>query len=275
MGMSAFKTNPEPPMSLQLCVLASGSSGNCTYVGSSATGVLIDAGLSGKETLRRLESVGVDPGGVHAVCVTHEHSDHRSGLGVLQRKLGLQLYANTGTVEAVERDPKLQGLSWSIFSTGSPFQVGEMHVEPFSVPHDSYDPVGFCIRCGDACVGVVSDMGVATAAIRERLRHCQVLVIESNHDEDMLRDADRPWSLKQRIAGRQGHLSNTQAGELVADLAGPHLQTVFLAHLSGDCNTPDLATKTVRRVLEKRGITHVDVKLTYANRVSDVAQASA
>jgi phosphoribosyl 1,2-cyclic phosphodiesterase len=262
-------------MALQLCVLASGSSGNCTYIGAPGMGMLIDAGLSGKETLRRLDAVKVAPDGIEAVCLTHEHSDHRSGLGILQRKLGLRIYANTGTVEAVERDPKLQGLSWSIFATGSPFQVGEFHVQPFSVPHDSYDPVGFCVRHGDACVGVVSDMGVATSAIRERLRQCQILVIESNHDEDMLRDADRPWSLKQRIMGRQGHLSNTQAGELVADLAGPHLQTVFLAHLSGDCNTPELAMKTVRRVLEKRGITHVDVKLTYSDRVSDVAQASA
>ncbi|MCK5529054.1 MAG: MBL fold metallo-hydrolase [Kiritimatiellae bacterium] len=255
-------------MGLKLSVLASGSSGNCTYIASETTHLLIDAGLSGKKTIKLLEQVDGNAEHINAICLTHEHSDHRSGLGVLQRKFGLQLFGNAGTIEAVEMDKKLVGLDWSIFSAGQSFSIGDLVVEPFSVPHDSYDPVGFVVCCADIRVGVVTDMGVATAAIRDRLKGCSALVVESNHDEDMLRDADRPWMLKQRIAGRQGHLSNTQAGELVVDVAGPELKSVFLAHLSGDCNTPELALDSMRSVLDGNNLGHIDVYMTFADKAS-------
>ena len=260
-------------MALSLCVLASGSSGNCIYVASSRTRILIDAGLSGKETARRLDHIGISADSVHAVCVTHEHDDHRASLGVLQRRHGVNLYANNGTIEAMRHVAKLQQLEWNVFTTGVPFEVGDFSVEPFSVPHDSYDPVGFVLSCDGFSVGIVTDMGMPTELIRERLRRCQALVIEANHDEQMLRDAERPWSLKQRIAGRQGHLSNEQAAELVAGLAGDHLKVVFLAHLSSDCNRPDLARDTVCRALEKRGVGHVDVRLTYPERPTELFQS--
>lgn len=257
-------------MALKVCVLGSGSSGNCIFVGSERTSILIDAGLSFRETARRLVSVDVDPATVEAVCLTHEHDDHKSGLAVLHRRLGPALYANAGTIEGVERAEALRGLPWNVFTSGAPFRIGEFTMEPFTVPHDAYDPVGFVVRCGDVRVGIVTDMGMVTGVIRERLRHCQTVVIECNHDDGLLRDAKRPWSLKQRIAGRQGHLSNAAAGTLITEIAGRHLRSVFLAHLSSECNRPDLAAAAVRHALLGGGHDHVSVNLTYPDRPSEV-----
>lgn len=259
-------------MPLKVLVLASGSSGNAIYVASQQTRILIDAGLSGKEIGRRLEAIGVNVSTLSAVCVTHEHDDHTSALGVLQRRFGIPLYANAGTIQAVGQTDKLSDVKWNMFTTGSAFPVGDLRLEPFSVPHDSYDPVGFVVSSADDRVGIVTDMGMATSLVRERLKNCRVIVIEANHDEKMLKDADRPWSLKQRIAGRQGHFSNSQATELIAEIAGPTLKVIFLAHLSSDCNRPELAEKVMRTALDKIGRNDIVVKLTYPDRVSDVAE---
>ncbi|MCE9612680.1 MAG: MBL fold metallo-hydrolase [Lentisphaerae bacterium] len=259
-------------MPLTLCVLASGSAANCIYVASPTTRVLIDAGLSGRETERRLEALGLPLSGIAAVCVTHEHDDHRAALRVLQQRHGLRLYANAGTIEAIERHDAFRGLEWQVFATGVPFTIGDLRVEPFPVPHDSYDPVGFVVSDAMTRVAVVTDIGMATSLVRERLKGCQTVVIESNHDEEMLRNSKRPWSLKQRILGRQGHLSNAQACELVAEVAGPQLRTVFLAHLSDDCNRPEMALGSMRRALERAGHPEVAIKLTYTDRVSDVVE---
>lgn len=258
-------------MAITVCVLASGSKANCIYVASERTAILVDAGLSGKETERRLQLIGASLDRVSAVCLTHEHDDHRAALGILHRRNGVALYANAGTIQAIEQQtPDGKPLPWQVFTTGSPFDIQDLHIEPFSVPHDSYDPVGFAISCGGARVGLVTDMGLPTTLIRQRLRNCQALVIEANHDEGMLKDAPRPWALKQRILGNQGHLSNAQAAELVTDIAGPQLKAVFVAHLSSECNRPDLAVRTVRTALEKGGHGHVEVKLTYADQPSEV-----
>lgn len=257
-------------MALKLCVLASGSSGNCTYVGSETTGILIDAGLSGRETARRLGEIGVAMDFIRAICVTHEHSDHTSGLGVLHRNGQVALYANSGTIEGIQARDSGATLAWNVFSTGSPFQVGDLRLEPFSVPHDAYDPVGYVVACGDRRVGIVTDMGMVTGLIRERLRACQAIVVESNHDERMLKDCDRPWRLKQRIYGRQGHLSNTHAAELIAEIAGSALAAAYLAHMSQDCNRPELAVRAVEEALRRRGVDRVSIRLAGPDRVSDV-----
>jgi len=261
-------------MSLRVCILGSGSSGNCTYIGSDSTGVLIDAGLSGKETENRLGQIGVQVSQVQGICLSHEHNDHTSGLRVLHRRHGIPIYANGGTLEAMRRDAKFAELEWRVFTTGSPFEVGVLRIEPFSVPHDAYEPVGFVVIFGDDRVGIVTDMGVATTLVRERLRRCQVVIIEANHDEEMLMGAERPWYLKQRIMGRQGHLSNQLAAEVVAEIAGPELQCVFLAHLSKDCNRQELAVKTAREMLIEAGHSHVAVSCAFPDRVSDVWAAS-
>ena len=257
-------------MALKLCVLASGSTGNCTYVAGETTRVLVDAGTSCREIERRLSSIGVAPADIAAVCLTHEHDDHRSSLATFYKRYRPALYANAGTVDALERDPKLRGLSWSIFTTGQAFEVGDLRLEPFSVPHDSYDPVGFIVTDGRVRLGMVTDMGVPTELIRQRLRDCDAAVVESNHDEDLLGNSRRPWSLIQRIKGRQGHLSNRQAGRLIADIAGPRLKTVLLAHLSAQCNRGELALKTVSGLLNGSGVAGVQVKLTYPDRPSEV-----
>lgn len=255
---------------MKFCVLASGSSGNCIYVASAGARLLIDAGISGRETVRRLEQIGATPARVQAICLTHEHSDHIAGLSVLQGRFKMALYANSGTIEALRRDEKLASLQWHVFATGSPFEIGDLSLEPFSVSHDAYDPVGFVVKTDAARIGIVTDIGVSTHLVREKLKHCQALVVEANHDESLLTEAERPWHLKQRIAGRQGHLSNQHAAELIAASAGPGLTHVFLAHLSADCNDPKLALKIVSAALRKQGHPNVRVTLTYPDRISEV-----
>ena len=255
---------------MKICVLGSGSKGNCTFVGSDRTRLLIDAGLSSRQTHLRLRSAGLPEESIDAICVSHEHSDHRSGLKTLQRHTGAELYANSATIEAIERDARLRGLPWKQFTTGSAFRIGDLDIEPFSVPHDSYDPVGFIIRHENDSIGIVTDMGIPTELIRNKLRNCRIIVLESNHDETLLRDSPRPWSLKKRIMSRQGHLSNQQAAELLSEISGPALKAVFLAHLSSDCNNPELALKTSVDALLAREMNHVKVLLTYADRASDM-----
>ncbi len=255
---------------MKICVLGSGSSGNCTFVCSETTRILIDAGLSGRETVRRLDQIGEKPSDFQAICLTHEHSDHIVGLGVLHSRFGVDLYANSGTMEAIQRVPKMRRLKWHVFTTGSAFEIGDLILEPFAVPHDAYEPVGFIVSSGDTRIGIVTDMGMCTHLIRERLKSCQVLVVESNHDEQLLLDAKRPWYLKQRISGRHGHLSNKRAAEMIVDVASSHLICVFLSHLSLDCNSPDLALKTTRNALKLHGHQHVQVSLTYPDQISEI-----
>lgn len=260
----------ELAVSLSLCVLGSGSSGNCTYVGSENTHILIDAGLSFKETIARLDMINVSASSVSAICVTHEHSDHRVSLGTFSRRMKVELYANSGTIQAIEQDEKLRDLRWNVFSNGVPFAIGDVEVLPFSVPHDSYDPVGFIVAQGKSKVGIVTDMGMATGVIRERLKHCEAVVIEANYDADLLKNSGRPWSLKQRILGRQGHLSNSQAGVLLSEIACGTLHFAFLAHISSECNKPDLALATICRAMSDSGHTDVQVKLTYPDKPGDM-----
>jgi phosphoribosyl 1,2-cyclic phosphodiesterase len=257
-------------MALRVCVLGSGSRGNCTYIGSGTTSILVDAGLSARETVKRLEQIGKAPEDIRAVCVSHEHSDHVAGLRVLHTRHGIPLYANAGTVEGVGRDLRMRELPWQVFTNGSPFGIGDMTIEPFSVPHDAYDPVGFVIDAGGVRIGVVTDMGIPTTLVRERLKRCRVVVVEANHDERMLKEAKRPWHLKQRIMGRQGHLSNETAAGMLADIAGPDLDQVFLAHISDECNEEGLAVQTTESELAKTGCNHVKVRATFADRVSEV-----
>lgn len=257
-------------MSFQLCILASGSSGNCTYVGSDQTGILVDAGLSGKETQRRLEQLGLGLAGIKAVCISHEHGDHTAGLRVLNRRHAIPLFVNAATREALCRAEKSEDLSWNIFQSGSGFSVGDLELEPFTVPHDAADPVGFIIKAGALRIGIATDIGMITERVVDALRGCHALVIEANHDEHLLEAAERPWALKRRIKGRLGHLSNEHAAEMVVRVAGPNLQHVFLAHLSADCNRHELALHTAMKTLKAAGYGHVRVSLTFPDRISDV-----
>lgn len=260
---------------MKICVLASGSSGNCIFVASEKTRVLIDAGISCLQTVKRLGQIGVGIEAIDAICLSHEHDDHTNGVRILHKRHGIPLYANGGTADALSRREGMEGVPWKVFTTGVGFRVGDLDVESFSIPHDAYEPVGFAIRCGADRIGIALDVGTPTTLIRERLRGCCAVVVEANHDEQLLQEAVRPWSLKQRIRGRQGHLSNRVAAEMLAEIAGPALQQVFLGHLSEDCNRPDLAVRTVCAALDRCGQGHVRVVATYPDRVAEVWTSAA
>lgn len=262
-------------MSVQVCVLGSGSKGNCTYIGAPDCRILLDAGLSGRAVETRLAQIGVEIASIDGICVSHEHSDHTAGIAILHKRYGIPVYANSGTIEGMSRNEKLAALPWRIFSTGMRFALGSFDIEPFSVSHDAMDPVGFIIEYGDVRVGVLTDIGIVTQLIRERLRGCDAVVLESNHDDYLLQEAPRPWHLKQRIRGRQGHLSNQSAMEMVTSIADERLQHVFLAHLSEDCNRPDLALEAVRDGLKGAGLLHIAVVCCFPDRISEIWTYSA
>ncbi len=259
-------------MSIKLCVLASGSSGNCTFIGTETTRILIDAGISAKKTVERLAEIGETPEALDAICVTHEHSDHISGIRVLQKKYDIPVYANAGTLDGIRAALKGVEVTCRQFTTGSLFEIGDVRLEPFSVSHDAYEPVGFVMRVGGCSIGLATDVGIVTHLLREKLRSCDVVVIEANHEESMVHAAPRPWSLKQRILSNQGHLSNSASAGLIADIAGEGLKHLFLAHLSGDCNSPTHARRAFETVLVKAGHHHITVRLTGADQVSEILE---
>lgn len=241
---------------VRVCVLGSGSSGNCTWVECGDDAILVDAGLSAQRTRRTLKACGLDETKLRAICVTHEHSDHVAGIARLHALFGIPAYANTGTARAVKGVP---AECWKCFVTGNPFGVGPFEIYPFLLPHDAYEPVGYRIACGGVSIGIATDLGMATTLVRGKLAGCDMLVLEANHDEELVRDAMRPWGLKQRILGNQGHLSNKAAAALIGELAGENLRTVVLAHLSRDCNREELALETVREYLAEHGVRGVEV----------------
>lgn len=259
-------------MSIKLCILASGSSGNCTFIGTETTRILIDAGLSAKKATEKLAEIGETPDALDAICVTHEHGDHIAGIRVLQKKHGIPVYANAGTLEGIRVARQGGDVICRQFTTGSAFEIGDLCLEPFSVPHDAYEPVGFVIRNGDCSIGLATDIGIVTNLLREKIRACEVVVIEANHDEAMVHEAARPWSLKQRILSNQGHLSNRASAGLIAEIAGEGLKHLFLAHLSSDCNSPLRVQRTFETVLADAGYDHIRVYLTGASEVSEVLE---
>lgn len=256
-------------MALKMCILGSGSKGNSIYVASEQTALLVDAGLSAKQTQLRLERIGVDMADIKGVCISHEHHDHIAGLRVLAKRMQANLYANAGTVKAVGSKAGNGDLNWNIFTTGSPFAVGDLEVMPFSLSHDAYEPVGYIVSSGEDRVGIATDLGMVTTLARERLKGCRAIVIEANHDEKLLVASRRPWYLKQRIMSRQGHLSNNAAATAIVECASDKLGRVYLAHLSDECNELELAKKRVGAVLQDADLGHVELLATYPDRESE------
>lgn len=235
-----------------LTVLGSGSAGNCAVLRTGNCTLLIDGGLSARQIVRRLEQAGGSPDRLDGILLTHEHIDHVCGLEVFCRKWSVPVYCNALTAAALRSREDLVRKDWRLFTTGRDFSIGDITVEPFSVPHDAMDPVGFVFHCGTASVGYLTDLGVATRLVMERVRRVSTLVLEANHDEKMLQeDTRRPWPVKQRIMSRHGHLSNQAAAEVAARL--PELRRIVLGHLSRDCNAPELALETVRRAVSGSG----------------------
>jgi phosphoribosyl 1,2-cyclic phosphodiesterase len=238
---------------LQLTILGSGSSGNCALVESAGTRLLVDAGFSARQIARKLATVGLDIADLHGILLTHEHSDHTAGLKVLCGSLRLPLYCNRLTADCLRHNlPHFDG--WRLFNTGDRLAIGDLAVETFSVPHDANDPVGFVIEHAEARVGFLTDLGHPTELAIERVRRCHAILLEANHDLDLLQnDTRRPWPVKQRILSRHGHLSNAGAAEVVRRVLHHDLSHIFLGHLSPDCNTPELALATIGAVLDALG----------------------
>ncbi len=245
---------------LRFSVLGSGSGGNSAVLCSGQTKILIDAGLSARQLVLRLEACGIDADELDAVLLTHEHGDHTTGLDVFCRKRCLPIYATAHTCELV-REKMRSEVSWKKFEAGSCFQVGDIDVESFSVPHDAVDPVGFVMRAAGTALGLLSDVGHVTAMTRDHLRDLDTLFVEANYDETMLQnDVRRPWATKQRISSRHGHLSNHQTADLLASVASDRLCRVVLGHLSSDCNCPVHAAKFVGDRLRSEGFDDVEVE---------------
>jgi len=233
---------------LTVCILASGSKGNAILVADQQTKVLFDAGLSGIEIERRCKSKGFHPDQLDAIVVSHEHSDHIQGVGVLARRFGLPVHISKKTNQSAG---SMLGKIVDIrhFECGTPFAVNTWTISPFSISHDAEDPAGFTIHNNGMKIGIATDLGVVTAMVRERLKSCQILILEANHDPEMLKNGPYPWPLKQRIQSRTGHLSNEASRELVTALKHNDLQHVVLAHLSETNNTPEKALQEVRLAL--------------------------
>jgi phosphoribosyl 1,2-cyclic phosphodiesterase len=271
-----------------MTVLASGSKGNSTLVSSSRTRILVDAGLSCRELMKRMQMADEDPATIDALLITHEHQDHVQGVAVLARKLGVPVYFTQATHRAwmrwmmpqkrltyaawlalrqqpacVEEAPEekipaektedpcsLPGVEY--FAAGSGFSIGDIAVTPFTIPHDAADPVGFVFEADGVRVAIATDLGYMPPNVKMAIRNCDVLMLESNHDLEMLRDGPYPWSVKQRVMSRVGHLSNEAASEFLEKNYDGNASYVVLAHLSESNNLPELARVTAERALRDR-----------------------
>lgn len=230
------------------CPLASGSKGNCIYIGTESTKILIDAGISARAIRDRLDTIGVSLEDIDAVLVTHEHVDHIRGLDILGCKMGIPIFANSDTAKAIygilNQCPKFK-----IFSTGESFEFGDLEVHPFSIQHDAIDPVAFTVRALGLKLGFCADLGFATTLVASQLKGCDYLYLEANHEPSMVHASARPMVYKKRVLSRQGHLSNEECAKLLEQIYHEGLKHVHLAHLSSECNSPDLALKIITEKL--------------------------
>lgn len=241
------------PSPMRFCALASGSRGNALFVSGGRTGLLIDAGLAGREIERRLSFRGIAIERLTAIVVTHEHTDHLKGVGVLSRRWGLPVYMSRETRKAGAGQLG-RVATVECFESGRSFAVGNLQVHPFAVSHDAADPVGFTVGFNGIRIGIATDLGVATANVKTHLKRCALVVLEANHDAEMLQSGPYPWPLKQRIQSRSGHLSNHDAARLIAEIHHDGLRHVILGHLSETNNTPEKAMAAVGRVLGRSSI---------------------
>ncbi|MBR1587714.1 MAG: MBL fold metallo-hydrolase [Kiritimatiellae bacterium] len=244
---------------MRLRVFGSGSQGNALAIRSGATLLLLDCGFSCRELERRMSACGVRADDVTAVLFTHDHTDHCRGVATFHRRHPrVPLYANGNTADAIAT---LTGVEdgWRVFETAEPFSIGEIEVTSFSIPHDAADAVGYLFSDKTSSLFVGTDMGVPTLPVKHALAQATCAVLESNHDPTLLACSDRPVSLKQRISGRCGHLSNQDAADLVREVAPPRLKTLLLAHLSRPCNAPHLALESMREAL--KDINRADIAL--------------
>jgi phosphoribosyl 1,2-cyclic phosphodiesterase len=263
-------------MGFRFCSLASGSSGNCQYIATEEFRVLLDVGLAGKRIVQGLESIGENAEKINGILVTHEHSDHIKGIGILSRRFNIPIYANTKTWEVMRNKiGVVQEENIRYFETGKPFEIGDISIKAFPISHDAVEPVAFSFHHDKAKISIATDLGYVSDEIKEEIQDADFLVLESNHDVNMLKMGSYPWYLKKRILGDHGHISNDTAGSVLADMVESNgsLRHVLLAHLSKENNFPELAFETVKEILTARKIKvgmDINIDLTYRDRVSKV-----
>jgi phosphoribosyl 1,2-cyclic phosphodiesterase len=248
---------------IEICALASGSNGNCYYIGNEHEAVLVDAGISCKQILFRIHECGLDASKIKGIFVSHEHSDHLRGVKVLSNRLGIPAWFSQATLDVISGPelPKLTG----IFTPGKAVKSGSFTIHSFLKNHDAVEPCSFRIEHDGWNIGVFTDIGEACDLLKSHLRKCHAVFLETNYDEGMLWNGSYPWVLKKRVASSVGHLSNDQAFELIRDYAGPELVHVFLSHLSGENNSPELATKRFMPLTDR-----FEVRLTSRQTYSEL-----
>ena len=233
-------------------MLASGSSGNCSFISTGNTRLLIDAGLSFRELRRRLELIGESPHSIDAVLVTHEHCDHISGLSRLTKRVGVPIFITRLTAPRIEWEncaPRLE-----TFQAGASLSIGDIAIDSFTIPHDAIDPVGFCFRANGVKIGLVTDLGYIPDSIKFHLRGSEILLLESNHDLEMLKVGPYPWAVKQRVMSRNGHLSNDVVSDYVLEEFDGSTTTLILGHLSEHNNHPEIVRMVAQQALDRRAL---------------------
>lgn len=251
-------------------MLGSGSSGNCTFLATSRVKILVDAGFSYREIARRLMLIGERPESVQGVLITHEHSDHISGLARLAQKLRIPVYLSALTRAALPPGAELPAVE--LIEPGQRFAIGDLTVEPFTIPHDAVDPVAFRFAAEGLQLIVATDLGYLPENVKHFLRGCHCMVVESNHDLEMLKNGPYPWYVKQRVMARTGHLSNASLGEFLRNEFDGQAQVLVLAHLSEQNNHPQIARMEAAAALEQRGAPLPRLVVSSQSEPTDVFQ---
>lgn len=252
-------------LAVEFCTLVSGSSGNSTFIGTKHTRILIDVGVSGKLIQEGLGQLQLTGSQIDGIFITHEHLDHIKGAGVFSRRFNVPIYATDQTWVAMEQTiGKISPGNKRFVYAGENCVLNDICVNPFAIPHDAAEPVGYNVFAGNQKITIATDIGHSNEEILEHIIDSTILLLEANHDENMVRQGGYPWALKKRILSDRGHLSNTVAGELLAAAMTGKMEHVFLGHLSQENNLPSLAFRTVSEVLEKNKIQvgkHVKMEL--------------
>lgn len=238
---------------MRFCSIASGSSGNCIFVGSDCTNILVDVGISAKRIEEGLNGIGLKTSEIDGILVTHEHADHIAGIGVIARRYGIPVYATKGTIEGILNTSALGKVDTTLFNiieTDSRFSIKDININPFRISHDANEPCAYTLKCEDRKIGIATDLGFYNDYIVENLKGSDLVFCESNHDVRMLQVGPYPYYLKQRILSDHGHLSNENCGRMVSEILHDDVKHIFLGHLSHENNLPELAYETVRLEIE-------------------------
>jgi phosphoribosyl 1,2-cyclic phosphodiesterase len=259
---------------MEFCSIYSGSSGNCLYIATNNTKILIDAGLTGKKIQEGLKSIDVNPSDINAMVITHEHDDHIKSAGILSRRFNIPIYANTKTWEAMSATlGKISEENIKVFEGYDAFLIGDILVKPFAIPHDAASPCGYSFMNGGAKISVATDIGYVTDEIKSNIIDSDLILLEANHDVEMLKIGPYPYPLKRRVLSNLGHLSNEDAGLALVEILNGKTKKVILGHLSNTNNYPELALRTVISVLQMNGIIdgeHIEIDIAQRDRVGRV-----